>query len=262
MNNTTPNSPSPQPINWFKNVPAESTQPIATIDKIALLAQADWLLLITQLLTPPSVDLLEKMAIDLAEIAELLDKSKLPNQKQLLTLFQAVYQAIPTENKDSLAEEYNRLFECSAPCPINECGLVRRDKGVILADIAGFYRAFGFELADNAREKADHLVVELEFVALLLVMLAKGSESANTLEVIQTTQNALSSFSFDHLGEWLPAFCERLSQLTVVPFYQHLAQLLQMTWSGIVVVNRLPVVADIVPEVIHESGTPYECGMA
>jgi TorA maturation chaperone TorD len=93
-------------------------------------------------------------------------------------------------------------------------------------------------------------------------MLAKATEQDNAAEVTPITHNALSSFSFDHLGEWLPNFCERLNQFTVLPLYQQLAQLLLLTWTGIVAVNRLPVNEENVQEVLGENGTPYECGMA
>ncbi|NJO16457.1 MAG: hypothetical protein HC877_12155 [Thioploca sp.] len=97
---------------------------------------------------------------------------------------------------------------------------------------------------------------------MLLVMLAKATDQDNAIEIMQVTHNAISSFSFDHLGEWLPSFCERLSQLTVLPLYQQLAQLLQLTWTGIVAANQLPVNEENVQEVLGENGTPYECGMA
>jgi TorA maturation chaperone TorD len=248
-----------EPIKWYPHPPIGLP---TRADKIALLAQADWLLLIAPLFTLPSVGLRDKVAIEAAELQELLEKSGIPNAEQLRVTFKAIQQQIQTIHLDTCSEEYNRLFECAAPCPINETGWVRRDKGTILADIAGFYRAFGLELAEAASEKVDYLVGELEFVAMLLVMLAKATEQDNAAEVTPITHNALSSFSSDHLGEWLPSFCERLSQLTVLPLYQQLAKLLQLTWTGIVAVNRLPVSDENLQEVLDEKGTPYECGMA
>jgi TorA maturation chaperone TorD len=248
-----------EPIKWYPSPPLGLP---TRADKIALLAQADWLLLIAPLFTLPSAGLRDKVAIEAAELQELLEKSSIPNAEQLMVIFQAIQQHLQTIQLDTWSEEYNRLFECAAPCPINETGWVRRDKGTILADIAGFYRAFGLELAEAASEKVDYLVGELEFVAMLLVMLAKATEQDNATEVMQVTHNALSSFSFDHLGEWLPSFCERLNQFTVLPLYQQLAQLLQLTWTGIVAVNRLPVNEENAQEVLGENGTPYECGMA
>lgn len=230
-------------------------------DKIALLAQADWLLTIAALLTLPSANSRDKVAIEAAELQALLEKSGVPNTDRLADLFQALQHQIQTLSLATWSAEYHRLFEGNAPCPMNETGWIRRDKGTILADIAGFYRAFGLELAGAAGEKVDYLACELEFVAMLLVMLAKADGQDNAIEVMQITQNALSAFSFDHLGEWLPSFCERLDQLTTLSIYQQLAELLRLTWSGIVTVNQLPLNEDSSETVLDEQGTPYECGM-
>jgi TorA maturation chaperone TorD len=251
------NSSSHQPIQWFKKVPPSPESILAEKDNISLLAQADLLLLIIQLFSLPSSEtqiLLEKEVTDLQE---LLDYSHLPEPDSLAEVFQQIRQQAQTLNLETWVEEYHRLFEGNVVCPINESGFIRRDKGVILADIAGFYRAFGFDISQKTGEKADHLNAELEFVAILLIMLAKTQESETT----RTTHEALSGFSFDHLDEWLPSFCERLTQMTILPIYQQLAQLLQSTWSGIVAVNHLPHQERDVEELSKEDGTPYECGM-
>jgi TorA maturation chaperone TorD len=138
---------------------------------------------------------------------------------------------------------------------------VRRDKGAILADIAGFYKAFGFQLAENTSEKVDHLICELEFVVLLLIMLAKAREE-NLTEGYSVTYDALAAFCHDHLGEWLELFCQQLTQMTVLPVYQQIAKMIQRAWSGVMTVNHLPIPESSLPEIATEEGTPYECGMA
>lgn len=226
-------------------------------DPVILLAQADLLLLIAQLFAPPAAEMQEGLiTIEVSDINELLHKSGIPNPQPLDEIFQHFRQQAQGLSLETWAEEYNRLFEGNVSCPINESGFIRRDKGVILADIAGFYRAFGFELADEAHEKGDHLRVELEFIALLLVMLANAEK-----EAIRTTHEALESFSFDHLGEWLPAFCERLSLVTTFPFYRHLAKFTLEVWSGIVIINKLLISERNLRDKVEAEETPYECGM-
>jgi TorA maturation chaperone TorD len=251
---TSPNTtPPPQPIKWLKNEkPAEWTK----TDHITLLAQADLLLFIAQMFAPPSAELQKMLEIEVPDIKELLQKSGISEANRLEELFQQIRQQ--AQGLDTWAGEYNRLFETNVACSINETGIIRRDKGAILADIAGFYNAFGFKLSEEATEKVDHLTGELEFVAMLLVMLANTQDE----EALRTTHHALSLFSFDHIGEWLPTFCERLTEATNLLIYQHLAQLLQGVWSEVVSINSLPIPEGEIMELPEDDGTPYECDMA
>ncbi len=131
-----------------------------------------------------------------------------------------------------------------------------------LPDVAGFYRAFGFTLAEGASEKVDHLVCELEFLAMLCVMHAKAREEGNK-DGARVSKHALRAFALDHLGEWLPAFCDRLMETTTLPFYRQAATLLLGVWRGIAENNRLPSPKlGAVTGALGDLGTPYECGMA
>jgi len=74
-----------------------------------------------------------------------------------------------------------------------------------MADIAGFYRAFGFEASG---ERPDHIVPQVEFLALLFVKeayawLAGDAEGADVCSV------ARRKFAAEHLGAWLPELAER-----------------------------------------------------
>jgi TorA maturation chaperone TorD len=229
-------------------------------NNIAFMAQADLVVLLVQLMTPPSTHL-QNMLVEVPEIDELLQYSGVPDRDTLAQTFQDIRQTGQAVSLDIWAQEYNRLFEGNVLCPINESGFVRRDKGAILADIAGFYKAFGFQLAANTSEKVDHLICELEFVVLLLVMLAKAREQ-NLTEGYSVTYDALAAFCHDHLGEWLELFCQQLTQMTVLPVYQQIAKLIQSAWSGVLTVNQLPIAEGSLPAVAIEEGTPYECDMA
>jgi hypothetical protein len=74
-----------------------------------------------------------------------------------------------------------------------------------MADVAGFYRAFGFEVSG---ERPDHIVPELEFLALLLLKEAHAriTGEADGAEVCAT---ARSKFMAEHLGLWLPSLLKR-----------------------------------------------------
>lgn len=219
--------------------------------KTTLLAQSDLLFLLAQLFSPPTTK------ISLSGFAELIQQADLTQTDKINQLHQLISNQIQTIPLNDWQEEYNFLFEGNVTCAINETGYIRRDKGTILADISGFYQAFQIQLSDSATEKADHLVAELEFMGLLLVMLAK----AETDDSRTVTYDALAAFCFDHMSEWIPLFCQQL--ITSSELYAHSAELLQIIWLEIVEINHLPM-AELNPKQIIpiEEETPYECDMA
>ena len=82
-------------------------------------------------------------------------------------------------------------------------------KSFELADIAGFYRAFGVEVTPGT-ERPDHIAVELEFMHLLAVkeVVAAGREDGG--EHAGICRDARATFFRDHLGRWFGPFCDRL----------------------------------------------------
>ena len=228
---------------------------------VELLAQADLLLLAARLLGPPWK--LPGDAFDLSaeDVEQLTERAGAEHDSPLRLILQNLMHDAATLDADEWADEHNRLFEGSIVCPINETAYVRRDKGAILADIQGFCGAFGFAIAPDAGEKADHMVGELELVAMLLVMLADARRRADD-EAIQVTEQALHAFAANHIGEWLCAFCDRLRQTARLPLYRHAADLLEQTWQTITGRLSLPAPeASAVDPPTDDDGTPYECDM-
>ena len=80
-----------------------------------------------------------------------------------------------------------------------------------LADIAAFYRAFGLQVTEQARERVDHVSVECEFMYFLTFKEAHALEEGQA-ENASICKEASSRFLADHLGRWLPAFALRLSK--------------------------------------------------
>lgn len=121
----------------------------------------------------------------------------------------------PEYSAHSLAEAHRTLFghNLTPDCPPYETQFHEThifQQAQTLADIAGFYRAFGLDVAESAHERADHLSVELEFMGYLCLKewhaLASGREGdANVC------RDAQKKFLGDHVGVWAGAFAERLA---------------------------------------------------
>ncbi len=100
-----------------------------------------------------------------------------------------------------------------------------------MADVAGFYRAFGAEAHGPAAERVDHAGCELEFLAFLgakrLALVAEErDDEARTCRAIEDL------FLRDHLGRWLPAFCRNIAGTTAAPFYAALGRLGEHVVTG------------------------------
>jgi len=130
---------------------------------------------------------------------------------------------------DALRATYAKLFLGTGPCPMRETayGDARRMSGraVDLADINGFYAAFGLRPSPLEPDLPDHLCSELEFCSWLLVKLAyaqqRGAYSKCTV-----TFRALRAFLQDHLGRWPESFAAELHRNDATSAYTHLADAL------------------------------------
>lgn len=130
---------------------------------------------------------------------------------------------------DQLALEYSRSFLGSAPVALREGGYGdgKRFAGqpVDLADVSGFYLAFGFGPTESDASPPDHLGTELEFMSLLYLKLAYALERRRP-EQVRITRDAMGRFLQDHLGRWTTALRDGLATAGGAPPYQALADLL------------------------------------
>ncbi len=97
-----------------------------------------------------------------------------------------------------------------------------------LADVAGFYRAFGLEPARATPERPDHIALELEFMAFVLLKkrLALGSEEPERWERAGICDDVQRRFFEEHLAWWVPAFATGLLRKAGSGFYARLARIL------------------------------------
>lgn len=92
-----------------------------------------------------------------------------------------------------------------------------------LADLSGFYRAFGFTLGGPIRERPDHLAVELEFMHVLALKEAYAANQG-VAEQIEVCIEAQRKFLQEHLGRWIDLFTHSLALNAGQGVYSTLAQ--------------------------------------
>ena len=109
-----------------------------------------------------------------------------------------------------LKERYDGLFghAVRGRCPAYEMEYGRNEiirQASDLADLAGFYRAFGLEIAQDATGRPDHITAECEFMSALCLKEAHA-HSQSDQENADICLDAERAFLRDHLARWLPAF--------------------------------------------------------
>ena len=134
----------------------------------------------------------------------------------------------------ALNDEYEAAFGLlvSGSCPpyeteyVNSKLVFQRSNG--LADIAGFYQAFGLEPSAELPERHDHIVLELEFMAYVagLEAAAVGRQSALWRERAEICTSAQRRFLAEHLAWWAPAFAHLLAGQSRGGFYAAAAEFL------------------------------------
>ncbi len=140
----------------------------------------------------------------------------------------------------STAELWNQAYEqtfgllVSGPAPLHETeyisGKLSFQRSHALADIAGFYRAFGVAVPDETPERPDQIVMELEFMARLMELEEQARRHALYCETSQQRQvdleratvclEARRRFFTEHLGWWAPGLARLLIEGDSHPFYQ------------------------------------------
>lgn len=95
-----------------------------------------------------------------------------------------------------------------------------------LADIAGFYRAFGLQTAPNLCERLDHVSVELEFMHFLCLKEGHAVEKRHGAERIAQCREAQAKFLREHLGRWALGFARRVQNEATGCLYERLCELL------------------------------------
>ncbi len=137
--------------------------------------------------------------------------------------------------RESLETAYRRVFgllgisQRCPPCEIEyEPNNDITQRAQKLADVAGFYQAFGLQVSPRGGERLDHVTVEAEFLYCLLIKEAAALRQGNQ-EGVEVCRDARRKFFEEDLGWWLPAFSRLLSRVAASGFYRQLASLTAAT---------------------------------
>ncbi len=136
-----------------------------------------------------------------------------------------------------------------------------------LADIAGYYLAFGLRPVAAGEARADHIASECEFMDFLsrkrAHLLDRLEADADVSETLEVTVLAERSFLREHLGRFGRAFAARVAAEDTDGFFGALGRLLLAfvdAECARVGVEAGPVDLRVRPEEVDE--TPMACGTA
>lgn len=137
---------------------------------------------------------------------------------------------------DELCDDYDRVFGLvlASECQPYETEYHPNAEAFFrsqqMADVAGFYRAFGLEPSQADPERPDHIALELEFMAFLLMKkrfaLATVEQDPAAPERAAVCDGVQRSFFRDHLAWWVPSFATGLRRRAATGFYAALGQVL------------------------------------
>lgn len=140
--------------------------------------------------------------------------------------------ALPNWTNDAtanLAAQHRALFGHSARGAVSPYETEYGNEALFqqpqdLADLSGFYRAFGLAVKRQLHERPDHISCEFEFMMFLALKEAYALEHADP-EMAGETRKAEKTFLRDRLGRFLPAFVVQLRREDPSGFYGRLGDL-------------------------------------
>lgn len=128
---------------------------------------------------------------------------------------------------EELAAEHAALFVLPSGVIPHEAfylGTEQRLGGRVTITVEQFYRRAGMPVLDRCIEMADHLGLELEFMAALCRLEAE-LEDAGDPAALERCLDLQRTFLEEHLSRWAPACCENVVRHARYGFYKAIAHL-------------------------------------
>jgi TorA maturation chaperone TorD len=151
------------------------------------------------------------------------------------------YETAVAAAPEAVVADYERVFGLSIgrDCPPYETEFHPNDEPFFraqqMADVAGFYRAFGLVPSAESGGRPDYLPMELEFSAWLLLKQRSAGQLPDGEALAATCRDARRAFVRDHLTWWVPSFASALRRQAIHGSYAALADVL----SAVVAYDRV-----------------------
>lgn len=139
----------------------------------------------------------------------------------------------------TLAEEYTGLFVApggiSPYASVFETGCMYREP---CDQATNAYREAGWEYQRcMSGEFSDHVGTMLAFLGELAATEAEALESGE-IESADLARQRRDKFLLDQLGSWVPGWCQRASEVALLPFYKQLLEFTeQLLWQELAAVT-------------------------
>lgn len=175
---------------------------------------------------------------DLPELCQAMERLTSESSSEEITRLlgeaRTLYDVFAAAQLEELRAGHYRAFDESsgtrcAPTEMDQLGGVPQlelTRTFEMADVAGFYKAFGVEVGDTG-ERVDHIAVELEFMNLLAVKESIALQEEGEGEHAEICRNASRVFLRDHLGRWASRFGEALAKADGDSIYSIAGRLLE-----------------------------------
>lgn len=159
----------------------------------------------------PEPEVLERLTI----LLEDLEDHAITRLFGLQPRITAIREALAAASTEELSAEHVRLFRGQVLCSPHETEYERDSfaKASQLADIAGFYQAWGMQTSNSHRSMPDFVGTELEFMALVtrkqVYATARSWPTRRALAI-----DAAHDFLNTHLSRWVHAFAQDVRAAT------------------------------------------------
>jgi len=181
-------------------------------------------------LRPPNPELLSRLGENGASEAVLDAALALDDSGSSARVGPAVkrlFEALRGSRLDLLEDSYRSLFGHTAHGQVPPYESEYGSEDVFrqaLADIGGFYRAFGLEMARSRHERNDHIAAELELLSLLATKEAYEVVDGND-EACEAVRKAERLFLREHVARFGRAFGRSLARTGAHPLYRAAGEL-------------------------------------